>query len=88
MGDLVFATPWDRGDPCHKTRQRSVGGGGGWRLRLGRSFRDPRWGSYPWVFGNRGRDSKGDVGCLSRGRRACNSLPEHTSQGFKVKRLG
>ena len=52
----------------------SVGEGVGDRF-WGRTFRNSAWGSCPWGFGKWGRDSKGDAGRLSRGRRAYNSLP-------------
>ena len=59
VGDLVFAPLWNRGAPFQKRRKHGVGGGGGWQPWLARSFRDPGRGSCPWVFGNRGRDSRG-----------------------------
>ena len=58
-----------------------------------RGTRGPEWGNRPG-FGNRGRDGKGYVGRIrgglweSNGAGHSHSLPEHTSQVFKVRHLG
>ena len=93
VGNFVFTSPWDLGDPLQEGGQRDVGGGGRGRRRLERSAWGLEWGSRPGL-GNRGRDGKRDFGCVhgglrgSHGAGCSHSLPEHASQVFKVRHLG